>query len=291
MPESLAQKSSSRTKPLAQPVFCWGLSAEQLAQVRAAAVTVEPTTSAATLRDRLLALPASIVMYALPREGEDHTALWHTITAARADNRSIAVIAVAVPDASYAAVLDGAKHGLTTLITARPRFDPVDLKKALVEAEQRQSPARVARAVCAALPSTAPAEAETLLTRALALSHAPIDLPTLAHSCRMHERSLRKHCARHALPEPQRVIGWARLLHAACLLDEGHSLPWVSEALAFPSADALRKLGRRLLGQPLSQVAPPLLPALCTRLAHEWYGSGRPVRSARVIWTREGQRA
>jgi hypothetical protein len=291
MPESPAQKPAARTRSLAPPVFCWGLSAEQLAQVHAAAVTVEPTTSAATLGDRLLAYTASIVMYALPREGEDHSPLWHTITTARESHRLVAVIAVAVPNASYGAVLDGAKHGLTTLITARPRFDPADLKKALREAEQVQAPALVARAVRAALPSPLPAEAETLLTRALMLSHAPIDLPTLAHSCRMHERSLRKHCARHALPEPQRVIGWARLLHVAFLLDEGHSLAWVSEWLAFPSPDALRKLARRLLGHSLSHFTPPLLPAFCTLLAHEWYGTSRPARSARVIWTREGQRA
>lgn len=291
MPESPAQKPAARTKLLVQPVFCWGLSSEQLAQVRAAAVAVEPATSAATLRDRLLAYTASIVMYALPREGEDHSPLWHTITAARESHRLVAVIAVAVPNASYGAVLDGARHGLTTLITAQPRFDPADLRKALLEAEQLQSPARVVRAVRAALPSPPTFEAETLLTRALMLSHAPIDLPTLAHSCRMHERSLRKHCARHALPEPQRVIGWARLLHVAFLVDEGHPLAWISEALAFPSPDALRKLARRLLGHPLSQIAPPLLPAICTRLAHEWYGTGRPARSARVIWTREGQRA
>lgn len=75
MTESLAQKPSTRTKPLAQPVFCCGLSPEQLAQVRAAAVSVEPITSAATLRDRLLASTASTVMYALPKEGEEQSAL------------------------------------------------------------------------------------------------------------------------------------------------------------------------------------------------------------------------
>lgn len=290
MTESLAQKPSTRTKPLAQPVFCCGLSPEQLAQVRAAAVSVEPITSAATLRDRLLASTASTVMYALPKEGEEQSALWNTVSAARASHRMVAVIAVAVPNASYMAVLEGAKHGLTKLIIARPRLDSAELQRALLEAEQMQTPARVAQAVFDLLPS-APNEVQMLLTRALTLSHAPIDLPTLARSCHMHERSLRKHCARHALPEPQRVIGWARLLHAAFLLDEGHSLPWVSEALAFSSPDALRKLARRLLGHPLSQLTLPLLPALCTPLAQEWYGAARPVRSARVVWTRQGRRS
>lgn len=78
---------------------------------------------------------------------------------------------------------------------------------------------------------------ETLMMIALRLASRPVTLPELALAARMHERSLRKYCARHGHPSPQWFIGWARCLLATFYLEErGRSVQSVSELLHWNSA-------------------------------------------------------
>lgn len=86
----------------------------------------------------------------------------------------------------------------------------------------------------------------TLMLAALRLAHEPISLPQLALAARMHERTLRKYCARHGLPSPQWLIGWARCLLAAYYLEEdGRPIQTIAEILHFNSAVLLANHLRR----------------------------------------------
>jgi AraC-like DNA-binding protein len=100
-----------------------------------------------------------------------------------------------------------------------------------------------------------PAPAATLLRAALQLAHAPVSLSMLASGAQLHERTLRKYCAKHALPSPQWIIGWARCLLAAYYLEEpGRSIESVAALLHFGSAVHLTNHLKRYTGKPASLV-------------------------------------
>lgn len=235
-------------------VVCFGLDSALVDQVRRVAGTAESADDESTLRSRLCAQASTVLLYALPAHTKPQLALWSAVESAREKGTRVAVLAVAVAGhSSYAAVFDGARTGVAALIMASPRFDLHDLALALQEASAALAASRVWDSLERTISRPLAVEAETLLRRTVALSHAPVSLAQLAEACGLHERSLRKYCTRHALPEPQRLIAFARLLRAALLLDDGLPLPAVCSDLGFASIDALRKLASRTVHSPIGQ--------------------------------------
>lgn len=90
--------------------------------------------------------------------------------------------------------------------------------------------------------------AATIFKVALRLAHEPFTVEQLATACRMHERALRKYCNREGLPNPQWIVGWARLLLAGYLLDQGSTeKERVASQLGFNTAIELQRMMRRYL--------------------------------------------
>lgn len=93
-----------------------------------------------------------------------------------------------------------------------------------------------------------PALAEVLL-QLVARAGATCGPTEVAREHFCHPKTLRKRLHAAGLPSTNKLIVWARLLHAACLLeDPGRSVESVSHALGFPSPSALHKQMRRYVG-------------------------------------------
>lgn len=233
------------------------------------------------LINALAGASSATLIYSLPAADGDTSVLWDVLGTARARGTRVTLIAVAVAGhSSYAAVFEGARAGVGALLMATPLLNPAELTIALAESARTIS----AESIWAQLRNelTTPSTAlESLLRRTLSLAHAPVTLPALAEACQMHERSLRKYCVRHALPEPQRVIAWARMLWCAYSLDAGATLTQATEDLGFPSVDAVRKLVWRMLQSGLSTLPPqPLVTTVSRRLAtelHHGEPAGQPI--------------
>lgn len=85
--------------------------------------------------------------------------------------------------------------------------------------------------------------AETLFRVALRLAHEPCSVPQLAMASGMSERGMRKYCERWGIPNPQRIIVWARVLLATYLLDRSGGKPReVARQLGFLTVDNLRTM-------------------------------------------------
>jgi AraC-like DNA-binding protein len=87
-------------------------------------------------------------------------------------------------------------------------------------------------------------------------THAAPSPGAVARSQFCHEKTLRERLRGAGLPPTNKLIVWARLLHAACLLeDPGHTVEGVALALQFPSAAALQKQMLRYAGVGPREVA------------------------------------
>lgn len=265
-------------------LLCWGLADALVDQLRDAASSGSRTTlvlSAASVKEleRLLeCYPSAVLLYALPgqdeQEGLAKRPEWRVVRAAHTRCAQLRTIAVAISGtSSYAAVFQCAQQRLNGLLTARPRFDATELEQALRAVYRQAAVDTIWEALTASLAAPLSAPAESLMRRTLRVAHAPVTLPDLAIACQMHERSLRKYCHRHELPEPQRMIAWARLMHVAREFDLGTSADDVWIELGFPSSDSVRKLVSRMLSLRLTELrGTPSLPLVCRRLEAELCG-------------------
>lgn len=113
----------------------------------------------------------------------------------------------------------------------------------------------VARTVWSRARADIDAGLETILVRALRMAERPITLSALAVNSGMPERSLRQYCERHGYPNPQWIIGWARLLCAAYYIEEpGRSIDSIANLLEYSSPSAFRNQLRRYTGLTASSV-------------------------------------
>ena len=128
------------------------------------------------------------------------------------------------------------------------------------------------------------AAAATIFKVALRLAHEPFTVEQLATACRIHERTLRKYCNREGLPNPQWIVGWARLLLAGYLLDQGSTeKERVASQLGFNTAIELQKMMHRYLkrrGKP-HVAGPERFSALCAAVQQE-FNEGASLQVERV---------
>lgn len=247
-------RGQSRLVP-ASTLICWGLQASQIQQVQLLDRKVKTPNSPAELVDDLCCRESCILLYLLPDRESRQSELWAAVSNARAQGSALALIAIAVGGfSSYASVLDGARAGIASIVEASPRLDLFQLRAGIEDAERSLGAARVWSRFSNTLSRPLSDPAKTLLRRIIALAQEPVTLAALAYACQLHERSLRKYCAKHHLPEPNRLIAFCRLLRAAHAIDEGMTVEMLCAHLAFPSADAFRKLASRTLRIPLSRL-------------------------------------
>jgi AraC-like DNA-binding protein len=255
-------------------VICWRLGDTLVAQLRAHGYAVEATTLRDTVIELLQDRRSSVLLLALPADG-DGRETWAMLDVVQASHPRVAPIAVAITGrSSYAAAFQSGRRPFAGLVTASPTFDLVDLERLLRRADHRNTVDEIMRTVSEGFARPLSPPAETLLRRALHLAHEPVSMESLAQACQLHERSLCKYCTRHGLPEPQRVIAWARTLMSAHLLDD-HTLSSldITTALGFPSPAAMRKLLARCTGASLAELrAAGALRVPCRQLEAAWHG-------------------
>jgi hypothetical protein len=239
----------------ASTLICWRLHESLLEYISLLDREIKQPSSPAHLVEELCCRRSSILLYLLPDKESAQGDLWAAVRDARTRGSSLALIAIAVEGfSSYASVLDGARAGIASIVEASPRVDLFQLRQGIEEAERSLGAAHVWNCFSSALSRPLSDPAATLLRRIIALAHEPVTLSALAHACQLHERSLRKYCTKHKLPEPNRLIAFCRLLRAAHAFDEGMNIDNLCAHLAFPSVEALRKLTSRTLKVPLSRL-------------------------------------
>lgn len=128
-----------------------------------------------------------------------------------------------------------------------PRFRAI-LREALSDA--------CATRIAAELEDVLSPELSAFLSQVVSSAGAPVcpDQVARVHFC--HPKTLRQRLRAANLPPTNKLIIWARMLHAACLLeDPGRSVESVAQALDFPSPSALHKQMRRYVGLAPREVA------------------------------------
>lgn len=239
----MSEKVLFRHRPVgALTAVAWRLDATllpQLGDVERTSVILP--TSESMLRHALATHRLPCLLFSVPGDRPDP--IWEELQRIRKEFPQVPLVAVAIHGkSSFAATLHLGTLGYTHLIPADPLFDMAELRKVLWTAFTDGVVTRIWTQANVTLSDPF----QTVLRRALMLAHAPLSAAQLASSCQLHERSLRKYCTRHGLPEPWRIVGWARLLTAAFYFDDpALSLNSISDLLAFSTPSALRKLVAR----------------------------------------------
>lgn len=149
--------------------------------------------------------------------------------------------------------------------TQRPLGDVLELGRlgirVVVARDADDQPHRLAQILAAALPSSlertvfggleelVPPELARVFRHVIAEAHRPLCPAEVARAYYRHPKTLREHLRRAGLPPTQKLIGWARLFHAAhALRDGGRGVEATAMILEFPSAAALRNQLARYAG-------------------------------------------
>lgn len=137
------------------------------------------------------------------------------------------------------------RAGISELITGARLHRPGVLISALSRGEAESVAVRIWRLADICVDDTC----ATLLKSALRLAHESIPLKRLAEASRLHERTLRKYCARAGLPSPQWIVGCARCLMTAYYLEEpGRSILSIAGLLDYKTPVLLANQIRRYTG-------------------------------------------
>lgn len=147
-------------------------------------------------------------------------------------------------------LFDIGRAGVDALIVADRDDDPPAMATIVEHAEARSVAARLR----AALAETRPTVRDAVM---LAVTRANERLTTesLAETLSLSRRVLAKHLEQAALPSPQRLITWGRLVVAAHMLEDPHrSADRVAMTLHFPSGSAFRNTCQRYLHATPSEI-------------------------------------
>lgn len=118
--------------------------------------------------------------------------------------------------------------------------------RAVLSATYRRMPTATVMQVIEPL---VPGALRPFFTYCVTAAARPITVGNAAAALGVPRRTLGERLQRAGLPDPSRIIGWCRLLHAAWLLDDPHrSVKQVAGILGFASDAAFHNLLRRYTG-------------------------------------------
>jgi AraC-like DNA-binding protein len=139
-----------------------------------------------------------------------------------------------------------AELGVQGIVTLNADDQAASLRLILTEAQS----ATVVGRVLAGLEQVTPPELVPLLRIILQRAHAPVCPDDVANAFHRHCKTIRDHLRAAGFPPLNKLIVWARLFHAAMLLqDRSRSLESVALVLHFPSPSALHNQFTRYAGE------------------------------------------
>jgi AraC-like DNA-binding protein len=140
-------------------------------------------------------------------------------------------------------IFDAGRYGFAGLVVAGEDDAPRTLLSVIDQAEARA----LTGALRTELKELAPDALDAVLL-AVTRAHERLSPVSLAKLLGRSPRALTRRLAAEGLPSPQRLLGWARLIVAAHLLeDSGRSADRVAATLGFPSGSAYRNTCQRYL--------------------------------------------
>lgn len=143
-------------------------------------------------------------------------------------------------------LLLAAELGVQGVVTLNADDHATSLRLILAEAQS----ATVVGRVLAGLEHVTPPELVPLLRIVLHRAHAPVCPDDVAGAFHRHCKTIRDHLRAAGFPPLNKLIVWARLFHAAMLLqDRSRSLESVALTLQFPSSSALHNQFGRYAGE------------------------------------------
>ncbi len=152
------------------------------------------------------------------------------------------------------AIVDAANAGVDGVVLTGQGDIGAEIERVL--ARQRQEPMVAAALSC--IPERRSRIAHQLLHCAMLHAEDGLNVGQLAQALGIPRRTLVRHFAVVGLPTPHDVVAWARVLVASELLENtNRQLSLVAKEIGCPSAVSLRKLIRRYLGIPPSELRQP----------------------------------
>lgn len=147
-------------------------------------------------------------------------------------------------------LFDAGRAGMDAIIVADVDDAPAQMSTILEQAEARGVASRLRDALLDARPTVRDA-----VLLAVTRAHERMTTEDLAATLSLSRRVLAKHLDHAALPSPQRLLTWGRLLVAAHMLEDPHrSADSIAQALHFPSGSAFRNTCQRYLHATPSEI-------------------------------------
>lgn len=147
-------------------------------------------------------------------------------------------------------LFDIGRAGVDALIVADRDDDPSTMATIVEHAEARSVAARLRAALADSRPTVRDA-----VMLAVTRANERLTTESLAETLSLSRRVLAKHLEQAALPSPQRLITWGRLVVAAHMLEDPHrSADRVAMTLHFPSGSAFRNTCQRYLHATPSEI-------------------------------------
>jgi AraC-like DNA-binding protein len=142
-----------------------------------------------------------------------------------------------------------AQAGLTGLLVTGSTESRVAAIRDVIEGLQQAEDEVTARRAWATVAADVPEPARVVVEYCLRHGRRELGVDDLARALGMHRKTLWGRLDRAGLPSPEKVINWARLLHAAQRLETTDlSLARVATEYQHPSASALRNMLFRYTG-------------------------------------------
>ncbi len=159
-----------------------------------------------------------------------------------------------------AALLAAAQAGLTGLLVAGngSQDERLSALTDVMEALQQAEDEVTARRAWAAVATDVPEQARVVVEYCLRHGRRALTVDELARALGMHRKTLWGRLGRAGLPSPERVINWARLLHAAQRLETTDTpLARVAQDYEYGTPGALRNMLNRYAGLTPAMVKRP----------------------------------
>jgi AraC-like DNA-binding protein len=224
--------------------------AERLREVPGGAFRLVPVADWAALARELARAPGTAVSVVDPRGGDGGLADELRALLTRFPSATV-VAALRVDPARADDLRTLLEWGVADVIALGREDTPVALARRIQAVQARG----VNRLLRRALPRGVPSRARILLSAAAETVAAGGQVPELARTLGVNERTVPRWFHRADLPPPRRLLAWLRLLLAAELLDdETRSVPSVARACGYASEVSLKAALKQFMGAPPSEL-------------------------------------